>query len=425
MTSAPPRAAPAPGTARSAFASRHFRIVWSGALAANIGSWMQNVVVSAYAFELTRSPTFVSLIVFAQLGPLLLLSIVGGVLADTVDRRRLLVGAQLEQLVASVGLAVLVFVGDPPEVALFAVVLAVGVGKALNAPAWVAVVPDLVDREDLAGAISLNSAQMNGSRVVGPALGGLLIPLVGVAGVFAIGAFGYLFSVASLLVVDIPATPRRGESSEGWRRLVAGFSVARHDPLVRRVLVTLFIFSFLCLPFVGQMPTVASENLGIRPTGLAYGLLYACFGFGALLGALSIGTVLASYSKTTIVRVGLACFAVSLAVFALLRAPAPAYPVVTVLGFCYFAAITSLNTVLQAHLHDAVRGRVMSLWLMGFGGTVPIGLLVAGPLAEATSITVVMLYGVVVAVLLAWYADLRSAKEAARRAAPGRLPGSP
>jgi MFS family permease len=427
VTAVRPRAVPAPGTARAAFASRHFRIVWSGALAANIGSWMQNVVVSAYAFELTRSPTFVSLIVFAQLGPILLLSTVGGLLADTVDRRLLLVGAQLEQLAASIALAALVFAGDPSEGALFAVVLAVGVGRAINAPAWVAVVPDLVDREDLAGAISLNSAQMNGSRVLGPALGGLLLPLVDVAGVFAIGALGYLVSVASLVIAEIPATPpsSAAEAVHGWRRFVAGFSVARRDPLVRRVLVTLFTFSFLSLPFVGQLPTVASENLGIRPTGLAFGLLYACFGLGALLGALSIGTVLASRSKPAVVRVGLASFAVCLTVFALLRTPVPAYPVVTVLGLCYFGSITSLNTVLQAHLPDSVRGRVMSLWLMGFGGTVPIGLLVAGPIAEATSITVVMLYGAVVAALLAWYANLDGARAAARRAARGPRPGFP
>jgi predicted MFS family arabinose efflux permease len=181
-------------------------------------------------------------------------------------------------------------------------------------------------------------------------------------------------------------------------------------------LISLTVFSFFCLPFTGQMPTIAAENLGLRPKSEAYGLLYACFGLGAVLGAVSIGTFLAHRSKARIMRTGLVVFAVALGGFALLRTPWPAYPLVLVIGFAYFATVTSLNTVLQVHLDDRVRGRVMSLWLMAFGGTVPLGLLAAGPVAEATSITVVLLYGAAVAAGLAVYAHftaVRSTEEAA------------
>jgi predicted MFS family arabinose efflux permease len=174
------------------------------------------------------------------------------------------------------------------------------------------------------------------------------------------------------------------------------------------------VFSLLCLPFIGQMPTIAEENLGMDVESAAYGLLYACFGLGAVTGAVSIGTFLSGVQRRTIIVRGLVGFALALGTFGLLRDPAPAYAVVTVLGFSYFATVTALNTIIQEHVPDAMRGRVMSLWLMAFGGTVPLGLMIAGPIAEALSITFVLLYGALVAlVLFAWVQFLIPPAEAA------------
>jgi predicted MFS family arabinose efflux permease len=156
------------------------------------------------------------------------------------------------------------------------------------------------------------------------------------------------------------------------------------------------------------MPVVAAHNLAIRPNSAAYGLLYACFGTGALLGAISIGTVFAHTSKAAIVRVCLVAYSISLTVFALLRVALAAYFVVAVVGAFYFAFITSLNTRMQARLDDAVRGRVMALWMMGFGGTVGVGNLIVGPVVAALGITDVLLFGAGVALALAWFADVRT-----------------
>lgn len=399
-----------PGTARAALAVRDFRVVWTGSFLSNIGTWMQNVTLGAFAYELTRSPSFVSLVVFAQLGPMLLLSVVGGLLADSIDRRTIIVTAQTGQLLGSLALAALVVGGDPSRPALLACVLAIGIGNALNAPAWVATMPDLVGRANLAGAISLNSTQMNASRVVGPAIAGALYPAIGPAGVFLVNAFTYVAAIGTVLAVRIPAVKKDLTGPQGWRRLAGGFAVARRDPLVGRILVVLVTFSFLCLPFIGQMPTVAAVNLGMDTESLAYGLLYASFGLGAVTGAMSIGTFLSGFRKEDVVRFGFAGFGVTLLVFGLLRTPAPAYVVIALVGFTYFGAMTALNTVLQSHLPEGVRGRVMSLWLMGFGGTVPLGLLFAGPIAEATSITVVLVYGAVVAFALFLFADIAGAR---------------
>jgi predicted MFS family arabinose efflux permease len=395
------------GTAISALRHRTFRTVFLGAFASNIGTWMQNVVLGAYAYDITRSSTFVGVIIFAQLGPALLLAMVGGLIADKVDRKKFLIVLSVEQLLFSLVLAWVVRAPSPSHVVLVLVVVMVGVGSAMFGPAYSAILPSLVDRTDLPGAISLNSAQMNASRVIGPVIGGVTFHLVGPAWVFAGNAVTYLFVVAALMVVSLPTLPRATQQASRWRQLTAGITTARADRVVGRCLVTVFVFSLLALAFIGQMPVVAAHNLGINPRSAAYGVLYACFGTGALVGAISIGTVFSRTSKAMIVRVSLLCYAVALTVFALLRTALPAFFAVAVVGAFYFAFITALNTALQTQLSDAVRGRVMALWIMGFGGTVALGNLIIGPVVSTVGITAVLIFGAGVALLLAWYADVR------------------
>ncbi len=395
-----------PGSARAALRHDTFRRVFIGAFLSNIGSWMQNVVLGALAYDLTRSPSFVGVLLFAQLGPLMLFSLVGGLLADAFDRRRLLVTVSTIQGLLSLGLAWVARADDPSRVALVGIVFLIGMGQAVFGPTYSALLPALVGREDLPGAISLNSAQMNGSRVIGPVIGSALFARFGAEWVFSVNAASFLLVIWSLLSVRLPPPAPDTSGLQGIRRLGAGFRVARNDRVVGRCLVVIFTFSLLSLPFIGQMPTLADRNLGIAARSTQYGVLYACFGVGALMGALSIGTVLATRRLERVVRVGLVAFATFLATFSLLRSAALAYPAILLVGVAYFAVITSLSTVLQQRLDDSNRGRVMALWIMGFGGTVPIGNLIAGPIIEATSITVVVLAGAVIAVLLAWYAEL-------------------
>ena len=345
--------------------------MWLGALGSNIGTWMQNITLSVVAYKLTRSASFVALLGFAQLGPLLLLAMVGGALADAVDRRKLLVACQVEQLVMSIVLAFIAADADPSKVLLVGCVLAIGVGNAINAPALSSLLPMLVgDRRDMPGAVSLQSVQMNASRVVGPAIAGLILPIVGAPGIFLVNAATYPFVIAAILVAAPRGRPERGDES-GWKRVAGGIRVARHNHLVRQCLLTIAAISFFCLPFIGLMSVIAAENLGIDPESTAYGFLYACFGLGAATGAISVGTVLAGSNKAKVVKRGLLAFAVLLTTFGFLRSAPLGYPIVLAVGVAYFTTVTSLSTVLQAELDDRVRGRVMALWIMGFGGTVP------------------------------------------------------
>jgi MFS family permease len=396
------------GTAQSAFRHRNFRICYLGTFSSNIGTWMQNVLLGAYAYDLTHSSAFVGVLFFAQLGPLLFLSPVGGLLADVVDRRRLLVSLQVTQGVLSLGLALLVAANDhPSKFALAGLVFAIGIANALSAPGLSAILPTLVPREDLPGAVALMSVQMNLSRVIGPAIGAAIYAGLGAAPVFAINAGTYLFAVAGLVLAKYARRVGAVVEERGFARLASGFRIARADPLVRMLLLMLFTFSFFSLTFVGLMPVLADKNLHIPPKSEAYGLLYAAFGLGAALGAVSVGTVFAHYPKVRLLRPGFIAFALLLATFALLRADWPAYPVALLLGYAYFVVITSMSTVLQSYVTDAIRGRVMALWIMGFGGTVPLGVLLGGWLADRVSITTVFVAGAVWALTLALWSEPR------------------
>ena len=395
-----------PGTARAALSYRDFRLIWIGLFLSNIGTWMQNFTLPAYIEHRTGSAALVGLLVFTQLGPLLLLSIPAGVLTDRLPRRPYLISMQLVQMAFSVVLAGLV-AGDFQLWTLFAVSLVIGIANALNAPAFQASVPLLVHRADLAGAVSLNSVMINGSRVIGPGLAALLALLgATTAQLFLVNAVTYLFLVGALLLVTVPDV-RGNHPEQGWRRLLSGINIARHRAALTRVLWTMCVFSVVCLPFVGLFPSVARRNFEMDVDGIGYKLLYTTWGVGACLGALAVGTVLAHFDRRRLVVIGLLLFSVSLAAFALVRLPAPAFPIAFVLGFAYFLTATALVTIFQENLADTERAVVMPLWFMAFGGSVPIGNLIFGPIIDAIGARWVLVLGALVAVGLARWGDLR------------------
>ncbi|MHB1128936.1 MAG: MFS transporter [Ilumatobacteraceae bacterium] len=393
-----------PGSARAALAVRDFRYMWYGSFLSNIGTWMQNVVLPAYIYHRTGRASLVALLIFAQLGPLLILSIPAGVFADRYDRRSWLISMQTMQLLFSGILAVLAL-GTPSVWMLFCAALGVGVGNALNAPAWSAVLPSMVRHEDLAGAISLNSTIINGSRVIGPIIVAVLSQWgVSTAQFFFINSATYLFIIAALLSVHIPTVT--ADPTRGWRRFTRGIEIVRQRIVLRRLLLTLASFSLLSLPYVGLFPAVARLNFGIDESGVLYKWLYATWGLGACLGGLAIGTVCVRFDKRILIRYGFAGIAMSMFAFALSRSALPAFIFGFILGFSYFFTTTSMMTVLQSRLEPEIRGRVMALWFMAFGGTVPLGNLLFGPLIDAHGSQWLLMMGAVWAVFLAWWCNI-------------------
>ncbi len=409
-----------PGSARSALSNRDFRVMWASSLTSSIGVWMQQVVLPAYIYSRTRSASTVAIFTFAQLGPLLLLSIPAGVMADKFDRRRWLVFAQLIQMTGSVCLGIFASV-DAAIPVLFAAQLVVGIGNSLNAPAFSAVLPSLVPPEDLGGSISLSSVSVNGSRVMGPIIAALLMNSgVTTAQIFFINSCTYLIVMSAVLRLNLPVAPKTSE--KGLKSLTLGLRVARDRPVIGRVLLTMFSFSLLSLPFVGLFPAVADLAFGIEPRTPLYKWLYATWGLGAMFGALAVGTVLATEDKRTTARRGFLLFAVALTLFA----SAPNVPLAFMTGFLlgttYFSTTTALMTVLQSRLELQVRARVLSLWFMAFGGTIPIGNIIFGPMMDSIGARPVLYLGAVWALFLSWWCnihriDARAAEDASLLAA--------
>jgi MFS family permease len=395
-----------PGTARAALAYRDFRTIWLGSFASNIGTWMQSVLLPAYVFDRTGSARIVSYLVFAQLGPLLLLSIPAGVIADKLPRAPWLIATQAVQMVCTFVVAAAV-AADGPIAAIVAAQLAIGTGNALGAPAFQSSIPMLVDRRDLPGAVSLNSVMINGSRVIGPVVAAVLGAIgISTAGILVVNGLTYLFVIAALLLVRVPSA-RGTHPEQGVRRLLSGINIARRRRVLSRVLLSMTLFSLFCLVYVGLFPAVAELNFGIDSDSATYKWLYATWGLGACLGAIAVGSWLAARSKSRLIVVGFAGFAASLAAFAVVRSAVPAFPIGFVLGFCYFLTATSMITMLQVNLHDGERAAVMPLWFMSFGGTVTLGNLAFGPVVDWIGARWVLLGGAGFALFLARWCDLR------------------
>jgi len=326
------------------------------------------------------------------------------VLADKFDRRRWLISMQITQLIFSIALAVLAL-GDPRFIYIFLAALGVGIGNALNAPAWSAMLPSLVRPVDLPGALSLNSVVINGSRVVGPIIVAVLSQVgVTTAGFFFMNAATYLFVIVALMMVNIPGfTP---DTTQGWRRFTSGVSLARQISGVSRLLITLATFSLFSLPYVGLFPAVAHVNFGIAEDGAVYKWLYATWGLGAALGGLAIGTKFSHRDQRKLVQYGFVGFAVSMVFFAVSRSAIPAFIFGFILGFAYFFTTTAMSIVVQSRLKPEMRGRVMSLWFMAFGGTVPLGNMLFGPVVDQYGARWLLLFGAAWALFLAWWCNV-------------------
>ena len=398
-----------PGSAAAALSNPRFRRLWLGSFASNIGTWMQSVVLGSFMFNLTKPTghpsTYVGLVFFASLGPILLFGMAGGFLADRLKRGPWIMALQAEQGLFSLVLAAMIRYSAKPNVwALLACVFAIGVGNALNGPAWGAVVPSVVGAEDLPGALSLNSTMINGSRVVGPAIAGLLYPIMGAAAIFVMNALTYAFVIVAFATVRLPIQDRpTGTRSE---RFMGGVTYAKAHPRVRRCLIIMTLLSTLSLSFVGLFPSIAETSLHLPSKSATYGWLYATFGMGAMLGSLAIGTVLVGADKRRVARRGLFALGVMILAFGWATSVAVAFPIVFVLGACYFGTTTALMTVLQAGLVDSVRGRVMALWMMAFGGTVAISLPFYGWLFDRLGGRWVLSIGAASAVGIGWWAKL-------------------
>jgi MFS family permease len=429
-----PSIGPRPGTAAAALAQPEFRRLYIGGFASNIGSWAQMVVLGPFALAMTKNPNmphgsgrFAAIVAMAQLGPLLLFAVVGGTLAARIrTRTAYMIFLQTVQLAFALMLAWVAMSSQPSKVLLVVGVAGGGVANAFYGPLYQTILPEIVGRENIPGAVSLGSAMINGSRVIGPILLALtsLAFKVSPTAVFLFNAVTFLAVIWAVFGMTIPPPPlRRSTDLSGVAALFEGFREMKRNPIASRVLSTMFWFSLLCLPFVAQFPKLAEQNMGVNSKSTTYLVLFGVWGTGALCGSLSLSTIFASVDKRKVPNVLLLGFAVLLAIFGNLTSVVPAYVVGFALGFCYFGTTTALNTVLQQHLDGRTRGPVMAIWFMCFGGTVPFAGMWGGQVMDKGipglighgSATFVLMIGAVVAVGLALRARLVKISDAQQR----------
>ena len=358
---------------------RNYRLLWTGALLSNTGTWMQNVALSWYVLVRTNSAFWVGLVNFANFIPLVL-SPIGGLLADRVSRRRLLLIAQSWMMVQAAALTVLVTTGAATAPIVLAITFGMGLGIALHGPTWQAFVPTLVPRESMVNAIALNSAQYSLARVIGPGIGGALIALAGAGLVFGINAVSFLAVLAALVLVR-PEGGLEATDAVPPAGLKEGFVEAWRNREVRALIAAITVTSLFAAPISALLPVFARDEFGVGAGGL--GVLFATMGAGSVLGALTLARVGARRRQVRPVAVAMVVASVALGVFAWAPGMAAALPPVFVIGAAYLFLISAANSGIQLSIADAVRGRVMSIFIVAFGGFYPIGALVAGAAAEA------------------------------------------
>jgi MFS family permease len=383
---------------------RNYRLFFAGQSISLVGTWITRVATSWLVYRLTGSELQLGIVSFAGQIPTLLLTPFAGVIVDRTNRHRILVVTQLLSLLQSAALAALTFTGLITVPQLLVLQVLQGIINAFDTPARQAFVVDMVaDRRDLPNAIALNSTMVNGSRIVGPSIGGVLIAGFGEAWCFALDSISYVAVVASLLAMRLdPAAAGRRETNM-MEELRAGWQYVSASIPIRTALLLLAIVSTFGTPYTVLMPAIAAHELNGGPNTL--GLLMTATGVGALAGGVYLAQRETIVGLGRVVLFGTLTFGLGLIAFSLAHTLPLAMLLLAVTGFGFIAQMASTNTVVQTIVDERLRGRVMSFYTMAFFGTVPLGSLLAGVVADAIgSAATVRLGGVVCVGAGLWFA---------------------
>jgi|ERR1700752_1211598 len=368
-----------------ALSHRNFRLFWIGAFLSNVGTWMQAVAQGWLVLQLTNSPFWLGLDAFMATAPGFVLTLVGGVFADRIDRRRLLLYTQVVAGLAALGLAFLVATHLVNRWMVLGFSFVTGCCMSLASPSYLALTYDLVGREDLANAIALNSTQFQLSRVVGPALAGVAFRVFGLAGCFFANGLSFIAVVAALGMVQMERqsnsdAPSVKAKRSIWPDVVEGFQYVRNRPRVSSLLLLSATNSLFGAPYFTLVPIYARDIFHLGETGLA--LMMGTAGGGAFLGALLVAYLGDFQRKGWFVLGGAILFGLCIVGFALSARLEFSLLFLFGLGFAIVVSVAITNTLLQKLVTDQMRGRVMSMFILSFIGTMPIGNILAGSVSN-------------------------------------------
>ncbi|MEO1177301.1 MAG: MFS transporter [Pseudomonadota bacterium] len=399
---------PAKPSALAPFHHRAFAILWIATVASNVGTWMHDVGAAWLMTELAPSPLMVAAVQAATTLPIFFFALLAGAIADIVDRRRLLIIVNVAMGIAAVAMALFVHAELITPIGLLVFTFIFGTGAAFMAPAWQAIVPALVPRSDLSSAIALNSAGINISRAIGPALAGFLIVAVGLWAPFALNAVSFIGIILALWWWQQAKTSAAQLPPEHvGAAIIAGWRYISNSAPVRSTLLRAAAFFAFASAYWAMLPLIVRELLSGGPE--LYGLLLAAVGAGAVLGAFALPIIKAKLGPDWTVAAGTMGTALSLTVFATITNPYVALAVSALAGMCWIAVLSSLHVSVQTALPDWVRARGLSFFLTVFFGAMSAGSLIWGQLASAAGIETSLLVasaGAVVMVPLTWRAKL-------------------
>ena len=380
----PSPAAPPPGGWRlpaglAAFRHRDYRILWSVQAGSLTGNWMQSLAQSWLVLTMTDSPIQLALINVCQFGPALIFGLPAGVIADRYSKRGVLLVTQTLAGALTAVLAILVALNAVQLWHIYAVGLGIGIVSAVSNPARQAFVVDVVGRNDLVNAVALNSALFNASRVIGPAIAGFLLGQVGVAICFIVNAVAYVPVVIGLTLLRARGMPVPGQAADSpWGRLREGIAYVRRTPAISGPIMITGVLGTFGMNFSVWMPLLAVRlNAGAE----GFGWLMTAFGLGSLAGALTVAFFARSLGRRALVFAPLAFAGLELGLGGLTAIHAPMLiilPLATAIGLAMSITLATANTTVQSLVPDALRGRVSSIYMTVFLGTVPIGALIAG-----------------------------------------------
>ncbi len=361
-----------------AFESRDFRLVWTGACTSSIGTWMQKLAQSWLVLQLSGSPFLLGLDAFLGEIPILLFSLVGGVAADRVDRRKLLIGSQIVQMGCALLLAGMFALGVVKVWHILTLSFVVGLAQAFGGPAYQALIPTLVRPEELSAAIAWNSIQFNLARIVGPVLGGLALANLGATWCFGLNGLSYFGPIVALLAMGARRIPARtGETMVDSMK--EGIRFIRTQPAMVSLIVLAFVMTVLAVPLVVFLPVFARDVFHQGPN--TYTLLLSVSGTGSVLGALLLASLGHRKRQGAEALVTLVALGVLVAGFSLSRNLALSCVILFFAGASLVGTFAMVTSLVQTLATDEMRGRVMSVYNVFFRGGMPIGSLATGSLA--------------------------------------------
>ena len=404
---APQRSTQRP-SAKQVFVSlghRNYRLWFMGQAPSLIGTWMQMTAQGFLAFELTHSPAFLGYIGFASGAPVWLFTLFGGVISDRMPRRTLLLMTQSTMMILVVTLAILTFLGHIQPWHLLLLAFCFGVVNAFDAPARQAFVVELVERKNLSNAISLNSTMFNLGSTIGPAIAGITYAAFGPAWCFTINGITFIAVISALLMMRIKAEPPRERTGTALDDLKEGLRYVLYHPSIRILIIVVTVATIFGMGSATLLPAW-SVNI-LKGDSTTNGFLLSARGIGSLIGALMIASLARAKVKGKMLTLGILIFPVLLLVWSFIRWLPLSLLVLSGVGWGTMIVLNSANIMVQLQVPDHLRGRVMSIYMVSFFGTFPIGALLSGAVAEVTNEPIAVALGAVVALAFAVWLWLR------------------